>query len=802
MSLWALAVTTSYVAADTTNYAKLTFNRTGTSASTVTVSVVDADGAEIEGVTAELTSSSRSFKATKSDVTSEILCPNVNGNSSPTIELVFTVTGLDTSTDFNTVGLDIHALNSSGAYQSNDDGVKRQWNVEIENGNSTDSLSTFAILEDIDIADGIGTEDAVHGVWTATGVRTQISDPLVIQLTITKGSTNSGCYFGLSSIELSYEEGSTLGEAEAYYLRWYDDRDYYMTREADGSVVMATEDNTQRQFWGLEPTGNDNCYYIKNLATSDYIQSCNMEASTTSVITTGTEPVEYYVEEVTTSGSGVYGYYRLTSTDCDNYADASAMPVGLSGDESTSSVISWYADESRTSSYWMIEETENLYEFPQPFEYSSEVGEELYEYVLLSTSGLALTMDADGNLSWEERADDDSQSWYFVGSEENGFLIVNAATNTFVTVEGEDSTLWTVLESTKDSYYYFQSFDSSGEEATTLTVDGDSIVKFVSIRSSFARASQIYTYPCGATSSSYISKATIDGEGALKTLVYPLPTLDGSTVTEETAGQPDEWYDIYTDDKAILAIGKAADLNLSVVYEEGDELFAYYDWNRDGVFEVSQELSIDSEVEATIEVPEDASTGKTRIRLRLTANGLTDAEDDVAGETLDLVVYVTDSVPEEYGVTVTVNDSTRGTAEVVTATDGEAEVLATATGESEFVCWQEGNVVVSADANYSFSYDRPVSLCAYFSPNRESIAGVSTVGLSEASAIVKVSTGNHTVTVTTDRDVELVKVFTPAGQLVAESESKVVKSSALENGVYIVKVYLADDDVAQKVMMK
>ena len=71
----------------------LRFSRSATAASSVKVSVCDAAGKSIDGATASLTSS-YAFKATGNAVTAAMLCPNVNGNTSPTITLTFKIDGL------------------------------------------------------------------------------------------------------------------------------------------------------------------------------------------------------------------------------------------------------------------------------------------------------------------------------------------------------------------------------------------------------------------------------------------------------------------------------------------------------------------------------------------------------------------------------------------------------------------------------------------------------------------------------------------------------------------------------------
>ncbi|MDD7563690.1 MAG: hypothetical protein SPK31_07695, partial [Alloprevotella sp.] len=130
----------------------LTFNHDGTN---IAVNVADSAGQVLDGVTATATCSA-AIKAVSGSVTSSIVCPNVNGNASPTINLTVTVSGLTAPVVYNTIGLDIHALNASGAYQSNSDGKARQFNVAIATGATDDATTTFATLSDIDIASGVG----------------------------------------------------------------------------------------------------------------------------------------------------------------------------------------------------------------------------------------------------------------------------------------------------------------------------------------------------------------------------------------------------------------------------------------------------------------------------------------------------------------------------------------------------------------------------------------------------------------------------------------------------------------------
>lgn len=176
-----------------------------------------------------------SFK-TGGRITDAILCPNVNGKDNPTIELTFTYTGLPAGFAFNNIALDIHALSSSGDYQFNNDAPIRQWNVAVSVAEGSGEFGDFGTLSDIDIAKGVGTSGNVHKVWNLVGSYTkQTAEHLVVKLTVTKGTENAGCYFGLSSIELSNAQRDT----------WYieeiinpEESVYYTTTVEDGYSTL------------------------------------------------------------------------------------------------------------------------------------------------------------------------------------------------------------------------------------------------------------------------------------------------------------------------------------------------------------------------------------------------------------------------------------------------------------------------------------------------------------------------------------------------------------------------------------
>lgn len=804
----------------------LTFSRTGTDAADVTVNVIDGEGQPIAGATATM-SSNQAFKATGNTVTAEILCPDANANTSPNIVLTFEVSGLPADWKFNTVGLDIHALNGGSNYQENGDGVVRQWNVDVAQGATADALQAFANYSDIDIAAGVGSAGAVHKVWNASSASVvSAGSTLVLQLTITKGTTNPGCFFGLSGITLTNEAGTepepepdpepdpepnpTPGETEnqCYTIKWKNNTSSYIAEEADGSLVIKDYDVAQRIFWEFIPTGKDNCYYIRNTATGRYFSSCNLTPSSASKIKTGNTPVEYYVGATAATSGEIKGCHWLSSTDCADYDNESAGPRALNKDGASSSVITWQAGTSRVGSYWTLTPTEDLYEV-RPFTASEELGAPQFRYAVISANNpsQSLHMAEDGKLSWQPKQDADEQAWYFVGegNSAGGYLIANARSHRTIALEGEEATRWNVLAANTDVLaYYFRPHAKVKDEGTAFVVEGDSLVQFKALRNAFARNNQVYELPCGTLGNRYVARASIEGENVVRPMVYPLPKKSGTNVIAGTATTPSSWYTLYTSDKAALACGQAFDfvVQLNAAPLVGQEAFVYADWNRDGIFETMEQLTIKTKMTTTLTVPEDAVPGKTRLRVRLTNNGLTDAEDEVTGQILDLVVEVVESLPETLEVKVEANDPTRGTV-AVSSQDANTTVSATALGNASFVCWREGNKMVSVKSEYTFQPTHSTTLTAYFSPNTdETEVGIGGAPVAENNLLVDVVAGNKQISVNTSAKVLRLLVFTADGVLVARSDSSVVSVAHLPVGAYIVKVVTDVADTAAKVMVK
>ena len=175
---------------------KLTFDRSGDN---VTVNV-----SGVEGVTATVVSKSHDWKDLGVTNANTILCPNVNGNTDPTITWALQLNGVPANYKLKGMGLDIHALNGGGNYQDPADNVSRHWNVVVAQGETT--VANFA---DIEISQGsedgrtMNNNHKVHAVEVADAPAT--TDPMTLYFIVTKGSENKGCFFGLSEVTLTYD---------------------------------------------------------------------------------------------------------------------------------------------------------------------------------------------------------------------------------------------------------------------------------------------------------------------------------------------------------------------------------------------------------------------------------------------------------------------------------------------------------------------------------------------------------------------------------------------------------------------
>ena len=660
----------------TTDVVSLKFNRTGANASSVTIDITNTEGNTIDGASATLTSS-HSLKETSNAVTSAIVCPNANGNTSPTITLTFQMSDLPEGFSFNNIGLDIHALNGGNNYQERGDGVKREWNVAVGT-NGTD----FGTLTDIDIAAGVNTNGQTHQVWNISSPTTVTSNgALTVTLTITKGTENKGCFFGLSEVTLSTSEPVTPepepepeptpdASGKVYYIQWKNTGTNHITEGKDTYLTVSAKNTGKAQFWEFIPTDKADCYYIKNVVTGRYLGSCNKTPSSASRITTSATPVEYYVGATSATSGEIAGCHYLSSTDCADYSNESAGPRALNKDGASNYVITWQAGTGRVGSYWKLVETTDTFVKPQ--------------------------------------------------------------------------------------------------------------------HTALAKSLNIYFNPCGVAGSNFITSAKVYGEGALDHIVY------------ESANKPSSWHVPYPHDYGKVVRGATFDISITLKSIPAADLKAnaYFDWDANGEFEVTAPIVLNGTAgTASISVPETASADPMRMRIRINSNGLDLAEDDVEGFVYDF--HLTTTEPQEgRTASVSVNDNQRG---VATLSSQEKSypygttitAKATPKGNATFVCWREEGVVVSTEAEYTFTVERNVNLKAYFTANTMPGTKVETLEAQQGEKI-RICIEDNNIVATADDEVLSLTLYTIDAARIAQCSGNTMSIAHIAQGTYILRATTAN----------
>lgn len=196
------------VAASSYNEVQLTFTRTGAAVNTVTVGVVDENGAAINGVTAELVSLKKTdeadcvFKRDQNAITSSVLAPDYGNAQNGYMTFLFKITGLS---DFlwNKCTVGILPINGSGVAQTKS-ASPRYFTFEVSSGSESTSLTNVATLAETNIVD---TFNGINSIWhdiSVSGTKTSAPAEMYLQVKITKTSpTDKGCFVAINKIKLS-----------------------------------------------------------------------------------------------------------------------------------------------------------------------------------------------------------------------------------------------------------------------------------------------------------------------------------------------------------------------------------------------------------------------------------------------------------------------------------------------------------------------------------------------------------------------------------------------------------------------
>ena len=152
------------------------------------------------------------------------------------------------------------------------------------------------------------------------------------------------------------------------------------------------------------------------------------------------------------------------------------------------------------------------------------------------------------------------------------------------------------------------------------------------VHTDYQRQLGVYYLPCGATTGSYFSAFTLTGGDSY---VY-------QSINYTATAAPSDAFTLVRKQPASVSAGGP----FTITYDAKNidsytAVTAYFDWDADGVFEAKHEFYDAASGTQEITVPENAKAGSTvRLRMRITNNGLEDADQDASGQVLDFPVTI------------------------------------------------------------------------------------------------------------------------------------------------------------------
>ena len=302
---------------------EFTFTRNGNGAT------VEVNGAE--GVTATIAATSPSnawntggAMASRTDV----LCPNTNTNAtSENSPITYTLTIGGLNSTVTGIAFTHIAVNSGGNLQPSNDADVRHCNFKLEvNGETAGTLNN----QNIWIPSG-ATDKAI----TFNDLGITANGTLTIKLTLYKGTTNNGCFYGLTKITLT--QAQEVVEQEVPYLTQVTAGDLMAKTEATniaiknlsytnnrwfvgntGAAPYSTEDFTNDAIFVWEPVqaGVAGSYYLKKGDT--YMQATSPKDFGTidnAAVFTATNPTSQGSGSSNFNGDADSNLYITGSTD-------------------------------------------------------------------------------------------------------------------------------------------------------------------------------------------------------------------------------------------------------------------------------------------------------------------------------------------------------------------------------------------------------------------------------------------------------------------------------------------------------
>ncbi|MBQ4484539.1 MAG: hypothetical protein II934_06035 [Prevotella sp.] len=788
---------------------QLTFQRTGTNASSVTVNVKDQDGNAINGVTATLISTSFGtlMEGTAQALTNgTVLAPASNSSYSnganAEISYLFRINGLDPSFTYNKADIDVYAMNSGGTAQGNKGDTKRNFQFSVSTGSSENAVSLFAEkTEDTDICTVTDQSGGLyHSVQTMmASVAKTATTPLYVRITLKKTSS-LGCYAGIGFVKL-YSEVKYSG-IQLTFNR--------MGTNAS-SVITSVSDQDGNALNGVTATLVSTSFGNLKIGSADALSNGSVLAPNTYSNQPGSEIT--YLFKVT----GLDYSFYFNKADIDVYAmNANGGAQSNSGNTkrnfqffistgSTASVSAFASKEIDTDICTVADQNGGLYHSIQTMTATSmqtATGPLYIQVTLKKTADLGCYAGIGLVKLYSERQDSNinpAPSVYHAFSKDKTYTIrcyhnnsafVYQSGNQMGTGNFDTSKMswWVLVPTDKDDCYYIKNAttgkyvqSSKGVAQNVAVAMGDTPVEFeikkdetngaatkgyyymastdndpISIVgdvtkglnwsvdyacvvtwwiktgrknsywdivedeyryapntidvSDYSRQVQMYSMPCGTTGKAYLKKVDIAGDDILGELHYSVTS------------KPSKAHVVYTDQKAEVKQGGTLPLTVTLANSNANvRTFAYADWDKDGVFEVSQEITGSS---TTFNVPADAEMGQSRLRIRVTETDTDGAEDDVIGYCYDFLVNVV-SGDAKIEWTVEVNDKTRGT---VTAEEvgGNLRASVTLYGDAKFKGWKlmhsyfKGEMV-GTSTEIELPLTQSIRLVAILSPNTKDV---------------------------------------------------------------------------------
>lgn len=150
----------------------------------------------------------------------------------------------------------------------------------------------------------------------------------------------------------------------------------------------------------------------------------------------------------------------------------------------------------------------------------------------------------------------------------------------------------------------------------------------------------IYVLPCGTVGNAWLKSLSITG----------MEDNVEDALNYSASSKPSDYFNLVRTDSAEVYAGKTFTLAFQTSgMDENHIITAYFDWDKDGVFEAKQDFGSLTATTTDILVPDTAKIGTTRMRFRLNDNGADEADDEVNGQIYDFLLKIS-STPHPSGI--------------------------------------------------------------------------------------------------------------------------------------------------------